>query len=343
MRTIRLWSIGLKNPFDEYSPFSFRREKRTIDILLQREGVNGASEGSEPQGRYVGMPEIVYNLLFLFVNGLIWGFIIALIGLGLCLIFGVMGIVNMAHGDLYMLGAVLAYYVVTRFGNFWLSLVLIPVVIVLMAAPTERFVLRAYEGDHPTTMIATVGISFIIQQIALATYGGIPKKIMNPWPVSFDMFDVDYPGYRLLVAFISILILVGLWLFLYKTSYGVSVRACMQDREMASAMGIDVNKVLITTFVIGSVLAAVGGVLAAPINQVSYLMGNDVIMVCYIVVIVGGMGSLEGTLIAALVLCSLEGMAAYFLSPAKARAVIFMVMILVLIRRPQGLFGMTQR
>ncbi|MGA2465053.1 MAG: branched-chain amino acid ABC transporter permease [Thermodesulfobacteriota bacterium] len=284
------------------------------------------------------MPEIVSTVLFLLVNGLIWGLIIALIALGLSLIFGVMGIINMAHGDVYMVGAVLSFYVVTHLGNFWLSLVLVPAVIILIAAPMERFVLRPYEGYHSSTMIATVGISFIIQQIALGTYGGIPKKITNPWPISFNFLGVDYPGYRFLVACISILILAGLWLFLYKTSYGILVRASMQDREMASAMGIDVNKVLITTFVIGSVLAAVGGVLAAPINQVFYLMGNDVILLCFIVVIVGGLGSLKGTLIAALSLCSLEGMMASILSPTQARAAIFVIMVIILMRRPKGLF-----
>ena len=235
------------------------------------------------------MPEIVSTLLFLLINGLIWGLIVSLIALGLSLIFGVMGIVNMAHGDIYMAGAVLAFYAVGYFGNFWISLLVVPFIIILVSAPLERYVLRPYEGYHSSSMIATVGISFIIQQVALATYGGIPKKIMNPWPVSFNLLGVDYPGYRLLVAGISILILVGLWLFLYRTPHGILVRASMQDREMASAMGIDVNKVLITTFVMGSVLAAVGGVLAAPINQVFYLMGHDVILLSFIVVIIGGL------------------------------------------------------
>ena len=279
-------------------------------------------------------------MLFLLVNGLIWGLIVALIALGLSMIFGVMGIVNMAHGDVYMAGAVLAFYVVTLFESFWLSLLLIPAVIILIAVPMERFILRPYEGHHASTMIATVGISFIIQQVALWTFGGIPKKIMNPWPVSFFFLGVDYPGYRILVALISLLILLGLWIFLYKTSFGILVRASMQDREMASAMGINVNVILITTFVIGSVLAAVGGVLAAPINQVFYLMGNDVILLCFIVVIIGGLGSLKGTFVAALSLCALEGVMAAFLSPTQARAMIFVVMIAILIRRPQGLFKM---
>ena len=286
------------------------------------------------------MPDIFSTVLFLLVNGLIWGLIVALIALGLSMIFGVMGIVNMAHGDVYMAGAVLAFYVGTLFESFWLSLLLIPAVIILIAVPMERFILRPYEGHHASTMIATVGISFIIQQVALWTFGGIPKKIMNPWPVSFFFLGVDYPGYRILVALISLLILLGLWIFLYKTSFGILVRASMQDREMASAMGINVNVILITTFVIGSVLAAVGGVLAAPINQVFYLMGNDVILLCFIVVIIGGLGSLKGTFVAALSLCALEGVMAAFLSPTQARAMIFVVMIAILIRRPQGLFKM---
>ncbi len=285
------------------------------------------------------MPEIVSTVLFLLVNGLIWGLIIALIALGLSLIFGVMGIVNMAHGDIYMVGAILAFYVVSYIGSFWWSLVLVPIGIILISAPMERFVLRPYEGYHSSSMIATVGVSFIIEQIVLATYGGIPKKIINPWPVSFNLLGVDYPGYRLLVGAISIFILIALWLFLYRTPYGILVRASMQDRDMANAMGINVNRILVTTFAMGCVLAAIGGVLAAPINQVSYLMGNDVVLLCFIVVIVGGLGSLKGTLIAALGLCSMEGVMASFLSPTQARAAIFVVMVIILMRRPKGLFA----
>ena len=285
------------------------------------------------------MPEGVGFILFYLINGLIWGLIIALISLGLSLIFGVMGIVNMAHGDIYMIGAMLSFYFVSLFGNFWISLLIVPLIVALIAAPTERFILRPFEGHPSVTMIATVGISFILQQVALATFGGIPKKISSPWEVSFDFLGVSYPGYRLLVAAISTLIIIGVWLFLYRTSLGILIRASMQDKEMASAMGINVNKVLIGTFVLGSVLAAIGGVLAAPISQVFYLMGNDVILLCFIVVIVGGLGSLEGTLIAALILSSVEGAMAAFLTPTEARAMIFIIMVAVLMLRPQGLFG----
>lgn len=282
-------------------------------------------------------------MIFLFVNGLIWGTIIALISLGLSLIFGVMGIVNIAHGEFYMVGAVLAYYVSDIFGNFWLSLIIVPIVIAAISAPTERYILRSSEGYPSATMITTLGIAFILQQIALATYGGIPKKLSDPFPINLHLLGVNYPGYRLVIACISILILIGLWLFLYRTSYGISVRASIQDREMACAMGIDVNKVLVITFVLGAVLAAIGGVLAAPITQVFYLMGSDVMLLSFIVVVVGGLGSLKGTFLAALSFCSLEGVMASTLSPIKARAAIFVIMIIILIRCPKGLFGTVER
>jgi branched-chain amino acid transport system permease protein len=289
------------------------------------------------------MSETSATVLFLLMNGLIWGLIIALIALGLSLIFGVMGIVNMAHGDLYMAGAVLAFFLIPLFGSFWLALIVVPLIIALIAAPIERFILRPYEGHHSVTMIATVGISFILQQVALAAYGGIPKKMSAPWEASFSLLGVDYPGYRLLIAAISILILIAIWLFLYRTSFGILIRASIQDQQMAAAMGINTSKVLVSTFVLGSSLAAIGGVLAAPVTQVSYLMGTDVGLLSFIVVIVGGLGSLGGTLIAALALCSLEGVLAAVLTPVQSKAAIFVVMIVVLMLRPRGLFGERER
>jgi branched-chain amino acid transport system permease protein len=289
------------------------------------------------------MPEWLATVLFLFINGLVWGLIIALIALGLSLIFGVMGIVNMAHGDIYMVGAVIALALFPYVGNFWLALLIVPLIIAAIAVPVERFILRPYEGHHSVTMIATTGISFILQQAVLATYGGIPKKMPTPWEFSFNLLGVDYEGYRLLIAAISILILLGVWLFLYKTTFGILIRASIQDRDMASAMGIDVNKVLIATFVIGSVLAAIGGVLAAPVTQVFYLMGNDVVLLAFIVVIIGGLGSLGGTLIAALGLSSLEGVMSAVLTPIQSKAAILVVMIIILMIRPRGLFGESER
>jgi branched-chain amino acid transport system permease protein len=285
------------------------------------------------------VPEAFLTVLFLFINGLVWGLVVALIALGLALIFGVMGIVNMAHGDLYMAGAVLAFFLGPLLGDFWLGLLAVPFAIALIAGPIERYVLRPYEGHPAATMIATVGISFILQQLALAFYGGIPKKMDPPWAASFSLLGVDYPGYRLLVAVISVAILVGVWFFLYRSSLGILIRASIEDRQMAQAMGINTSRVLVFTFVLGCVLAAVAGVLAAPVTQVSYLMGTDAALLSFIVVIIGGLGSLAGAVAAALAICSMEGVLSAILTPVQSKAAIFLLMVIILMLRPRGLFG----
>ena len=238
-----------------------------------------------------------------------------------------------------MVGAVLALYVLEWTGNFWLSIIIVPVVIGLLCVPTERFVLRPFEGRPAVTMIATVGIAYIIQQVVLATFGGMHEKMPNPWPVVINLFDVGYSGYRVLIAVISVVIIIGLWFFLYKTSYGILIRASIQDKEMANAMGINSNKIAMATFALGGALAAIGGVLAAPVTQVFYLMGADVILLCFIIVIVGGLGSLKGTLIAALMFCTLQGGMSIILTPVEAKVAIFVIMILVLLFRPRGMFA----
>ncbi len=285
------------------------------------------------------MPEAFLTVIFLFINGLVWGLVVALIALGLALIFGVMGIVNMAHGDLYMAGAVLAFFLGPLLGDFWLGLLAVPFAIALIAGPIERYVLRPYEGHPAATMIATVGISFILQQLALAFYGGIPKKMDPPWAASFSLLGVDYPGYRLLVAAVSVAILVGVWLFLYRSSLGILIRASIEDRQMAQAMGINTSRVLVFTFVLGCVLAAVAGVLAAPVTQVSYLMGTDAALLSFIVVIIGGLGSLAGAVVAALAICSMEGVLSAILTPVQSKAAMFLLMVIILMLRPRGLFG----
>lgn len=285
------------------------------------------------------MTQAASDLVFLVINGLIWGLIVALIAIGLTLIFGVMGIVNMAHGDLYMVGAVVSYYVSKFLDNFWLSLLLGPLLALGLAVPLERIIVRPYAGNPSGSMIATVGLSFIIQQLALAIYGGVPNKIPDPMEASILLFGLSYPTYRIFVAMVSLTILGALWLFLYRTSLGILIRATMQDREMASAMGINTGRILIITFAIGTVLAVLGGVLAAPIRQVFYLMGNDVVLLCFIVVIIGGLGSLKGTFITSLLLCSLEGLLSGFLPPVLARAVTFGLMVVILLWKPRGIYG----
>jgi branched-chain amino acid transport system permease protein len=284
------------------------------------------------------MPE-TSTIFFLLVDGLIWGCIVALIALGLSLIFGIMNIINMAHGDLFMLGAVISVLVFDRLGSIWPALLIAPLILGIVALPTERYVLRPFEQKPLNTLIATLGLSFIIQQLVLMTWGGRPRRVLAPVEFTVDLFGVVFPGYRLVAGGLGLVLLGLLWLVVYKTSFGVKLRATIDQPEVADAMGIDTSRIRMLTFGLGVALAAAGGVLAAPIRNVFFLMGFDVMLMSFIVVIVGGLGNLLGTLVAALVLSGTEGFLSAFLAPVSARIVILILMAAVVVFRPRGLFS----
>jgi len=265
--------------------------------------------------------------------------IVALIALGLSLVFGLIEIINVAHGDLFMLGAVLAWYVIQTTDNFWLALATVPLAVGGLGVVVERSVLRPIEHRPIVTILATFGLSLIFQQSVLATFGGSPQRIEEPIRGVIPVLGTFYPGYRLFVALCSLAALGGLWLVLFRTRWGLWMRAVRQDREMALALGIPTPRVYMITFGLGAALAAVGGVLAAPITSLEFQMGLDVLPTAFIVVIIGGLGSLQGTLVAALLLGVLEGLANVFVTPTTARIVSLVVMAVVLFVRPQGLFG----
>ncbi len=279
------------------------------------------------------------SVLFALLNGLIWGCVMALIALGLSLIFGIMGIVNMAHGELFMAGAVLSLVLLPLTGSFWLSALLAACLVAVAGGLLERYVLRPFEGRPMASMVATIGLSFVMQQLALMGFGGTPRVVQDPWPVVVRIFGVGFPGYRLLLAAVAVAFVAGLWLILYRTRLGLTMRACMQNPEIAGAMGINSSRIAVLTFALGAFLAGIGGALAAPVSQVFFLMGNDVILFAFIAVIVGGLGSLEGTLLAAILLSTLEGLLSIWLAPTQARALIFLIMAVVLVVRPRGLLG----
>lgn len=282
------------------------------------------------------------QLVLFGLNGLVWGLIIALIALGLSLVFGLIEIINIAHGDLFMLGAVLGWYVIQWTGNFWLALAIVPLVVGLLGIVIERGVLRPIEHKPIITILATFGLSLIFQQSVLATFGGAPQRIEEPIRGAIPLVGTFYPIYRIFVAACSVLALGGLWLFLYKTRYGMWMRAVRQDREMASALGIPSQQVYMMTFGLGAALAALGGVLAAPVTSLEFQMGLDVLPTAFIVVIIGGLGSLQGTLVAAILLGLLEGLANAFVTPTTARIFSLVFMAVVLLVRPQGIFGKRQ-
>lgn len=282
---------------------------------------------------------MIEDILTLMVNGLVWGLIIALFAIGLSLVLGLMDVINMAHGDLYMAGAVIGWYVVRYIENFWLTIVIVFVIVAVIGVLIERFLLRKVEDNPINTIIVTFGIALIIQQIALMTFGGFSDSISKPVAGSFIIFGLSYSYYRVVVAALSLIILIGLFTFLHRTKYGLWIRAAKQDRMITQAMGVPIRRVYMLTFGLGAALSALGGVLSAPIVGVNYLMGMDVLILAFVVVIVGGLGSLKGTVIASILLGEAEGLASIFITPTQSRIFYLIVMIIILSVRPSGLFG----
>lgn len=278
-------------------------------------------------------------LVFLMFNGLVYGFIIALIALGLSLVFGIMRIINMAHGDMYMVGAAGAVVLAQSGLPFWVALILLPLLVGGFAIPVERYVLRPLEGRPLATMVGTLGISFILQQVALLTFGGQPRRLEEPVSFTVQMLGTAFPGYRLVAAAVGVVLLVAVWLLVYRSRMGLALRVTIERPDIADAMGINTSRVRALTFGLGTALAVIGGVLAAPINNVSYLMGGSVLLIAFVVVIVGGLGSLGGTLIVALAFATLEGATTYLMSPVDARIAILVLMAALVLFRPRGLFG----
>lgn len=278
-------------------------------------------------------------LLFLMFNGLTSGFIIALIALGLSLVFGIMRIINMAHGDLYMVGAAGAVVLASSGFSFWIALVVLPILVGGLAVPIERYVLRPLEDRPLATMVGTLGMAFIIQQVALITFGGQPRRLREPVSFTVQVLGTAFPGYRIVAAAVGVVLLLGVWLLVHRSKLGLTLRVTIERPDIADAMGINTSRVRALTFGLGTALAVIGGVLAAPINNVSYLMGGSILLVAFVVVIVGGLGSLGGTLLVALMFATAEGAATFFISPVDARIAILVLMAGIVLVRPRGLFG----
>jgi branched-subunit amino acid ABC-type transport system permease component len=278
------------------------------------------------------------------LNGIVTGMILALIASGLTLIFGIMDVVNFAHGELFMLGAYVGVIVLSTTGSFWLALLFASVLVGLFGACMQIVTLRPLIGRDPvTTILATFGMSLILQNYALWQFGPVARKINEPITGSFSLFYLTYPYYRILIAALSAAIIGGFWLFLTHGKYGIWRRATTQERIMAQAMGIPVPWVYTAAFAIGAAMAAASGVLFGPLVGVNHTMGLDWVLKAFIVVVVGGMGNLGGSIAAAIFISLLEAYAAIWVSPAQAVIVSFVVLIFTLLVRPTGLFVPTPK
>ena len=281
------------------------------------------------------------------LEGTVLAFVLAVTALGLSLVFGVMRVVNVAHGEFFMLGAVIAWWVSIFVGGmpllgFLLALIVAPVFVGGIAIAADWLILRRIDYDPESTIVATIGLLYIIQESTLLLYGPEARAVEAPYyfRVQFPWFG--YSGYKLVVAGISAVLLLATWLVLTRTRLGLYMRATQYDRETAQAFGISVRRIYATVFALGAGLAAIAGVLVVPIQQAHYLMGHDPLLLSFIVVIIGGLGSLGGTLVAAFVIGISDGVISVFFSPTLAKILATLLVALVLVFRPTGLFGASE-
>ena len=283
-------------------------------------------------------------LLFASLEGLVHAAVLSLIALGLSLVFGVMRIVNVAHGEFFMLGAILAWWVSSFvLGNpalgFLLALLVAPIIAGIIAMFSDWLILKHLKYDPEATIIATIGILYIIQQAALMTFGPDARPVEQPFNIRLDLYWFGFSAYKFFVIFASIILLLSVWLVMAKTKFGLLLRATQLDSETAQAFGIPISTVYSLVFGAGAAIAAVGAVLIVPIQQAHYLRGGEPLLLAFIVVIIGGLGSLRGTVAAAVLIGMSDGIISVFFSPTLAKILATLLVVFVLLIRPNGLFG----
>src|SRR5690348_6666183 len=274
--------------------------------------------------------------------GLVNGSFYAMLSLGLAVIFGLLGIVNFAHGALYMIGAYVAWIGLNTFGiNYWVSLVLAPVVVGALGLVIERLLLRhLYRVDPIYGLLLTFGLALIAEGIFRDQFGvsgqqyEVPELLQGATNLGFMVL----PNYRGWVVFASLVVCLGTWFLIERTRLGAYLRAGTENPRLVQAFGVNVPVMVALTYAFGAALAAFAGVLAAPVYQVSPLMGQNLIIVVFAVVVIGGMGSIMGSILTGLGLGVIEGFTKVFY-PEASSTVVFVIMVIVLLIRPAGLFG----
>ena len=281
------------------------------------------------------------NFLIQLLNSVQYGLLLFMLAAGLTLIFGIMGVVNLAHGSFYMLGAYLAWSLSAQFGSLALAIISGAVLSVLFGLALEWLLFRHfYQRDHLDQVLLTFGLIYIFEELRSIVWGDdvhgvtIPELLSASVPLTENL---SYPVYRLFMSGVCIALALGLYLLISKTRLGMKIRAGASNREMAESLGINIKLIHAVVFALGVGLAAVAGMIAAPIASVYPNMGSQVLIMCFVVVVIGGIGSVRGALIAAL-LVGLVDTFGKVLLPSVAGMLVYMLMAAVLLWKPEGLF-----
>jgi len=292
------------------------------------------------------MAELIDYLQFVLapqaLNGLSLGVAVVLMALGLTIIFGLLDVINMAHGEFYALGAFLALTLAGLGVGFWALLVLVPLLMLPIGWLAERWLIeRVFHSRdrHILTLLLTFGLGMILEDLLKLVYGPNTLRPENPIEGGTEILGMFLPNYRLFLIGFGLALIAAVWLVVFRTGLGAMVRASAFDKDMASSLGVPVRRVYAGTFAFGVALAGLSGVLLAPIYSVFPTMGRDFILMAFTVVIVGGMGSIQGAVVAGLLLTQVQALSSLYISPVWSDPLVFGIMVLVLMVRPQGLFG----
>ncbi len=286
------------------------------------------------------MPELSTLLAQVF-TGLVLGMIYVLLAIGLSLIFGLMTVVNFAHGALYMLGAYFGVFLLTYTKSFWVALIVAPLMVGALGLLMERFLIRRLYGRSPDDpLLLTFGLSLILIEGVKVFWGKIGLTLDPPRALAgaVDLGFMAFPAYRLFLIAVTVAVLIGLYFFLERTNIGLIIRAGSRDPLMVRALGIDLGRIWLVVFGIGTALAGLAGILAGPMRGAYAEMGVTMVIESFVVIVVGGMGSLLGAVVAGLLIGQVVGLTTLFL-PKAAEIMVFLVMAVVLLVRPSGLFG----
>jgi branched-chain amino acid transport system permease protein len=274
--------------------------------------------------------------------GLVLGIAVILVALGLTIIFGLLDVINMAHGEFYALGAFIALALASIGLPFWLLLLLVPLLMLPVGYIVERGLIQRvfHTGErHVTTLLLTFGLGLVLEDTFRLVFGPNPHRPETPITGGVEAFGIFLPAYRLFLIIFGTAIIAAVAFVVYRTRLGAMVRAAAYDRHMAASLGVPVQHVYAGAFAFGVALAGLAGVLLAPIYTVFPTMGRDFILMAFTVVIVGGMGSIAGVVVAGLLLSQVQAIVSLYISPVWSDPIVFGIMVAMLMVRPQGLFG----